>query len=116
MRPHCDRGARTTAYSPTTPLQIPETEAAPELNGNGKDGMRERGDDVLIGADGFGHAGGLCVACMPAAFTSTRRGSSSLSLLLGELDDSVGQRFDRVGGHPNGADPDLGPCAHPAAS
>jgi hypothetical protein len=46
------------------PEHQPEADAASELDGDGKERLREHGDDVLVGADRLGHAGGLRVGLL----------------------------------------------------
>src|SRR5262249_32303454 len=55
---------RRTHARPGVPKHQPEADAASELDSNGKERLRQRGYDVPISTDRFGHAGGLRVGLL----------------------------------------------------
>ena len=68
----------------------PETDAAPELNADGKHSMRQRSDQVLVGPDHLGHAGGLRIGlhsgCFDIDLAQGVLGSGNPAIELGRLD------------------------------
>ena len=68
----------------------PEAHAAAELDADGEDGVRQRGDQVLIGADRLGHAGGLRIGLHRGRFdidlAQGLLGSGNFAVEIGRLD------------------------------